>query len=128
MGARNKKRVITRKAYDYCADEVAQNFLFIFGNQPGKSILAETQMVYEISQVLSQEYDIETLSIQIPRAFDFLKSDDAHFEIVTSPTLQPIRLMYNHNKVTKTVAYVFVNTKCRDVKYKNAKQRGMQAY
>ena len=53
MAGHYKKRVLSRKTYDYCADDVAQNFMFIFGNQPGKSILAETQMVFEICQVLS---------------------------------------------------------------------------
>ena len=42
MAGHYKKRVLSRKTYDYCADDVAQNFMFIFGNQPGKSILAET--------------------------------------------------------------------------------------
>ena len=36
--------------------------------------------------------------------------------------------MYNYNKVTKTVAYIFVNTHCIDHKYKNAHERGDQAY
>ena len=53
MAGRNKIRVLSRKTYDYCADDVAQNFMFVFGAQPGKSVLAETQMVYEICQVLS---------------------------------------------------------------------------
>lgn len=53
MAGHNKKRVLSRKTYDYCADDVAQNFLFVFGNQPGKTIMAETQMVFEICQVLS---------------------------------------------------------------------------
>ena len=53
MAGHYKKRVLSRKTYDYCAHEVAQNFMFIFGNQPGKTILAETQMVFEICQVLS---------------------------------------------------------------------------
>ena len=85
-------------------------------------------MVYEIVEALTQDYDIETLSIQIPRVFDYLKGDDANFEIVTSPTLQPLRLIYNYNKVTKKIAHVFVNTRCLDLDYKNANERGAQAY
>ena len=32
--------------------------------------------------------------------------------------------MYNYNKVTKKIAYVFVNTGCLDKEYKNAHERG----
>ena len=81
-------------------------------------------MVAEIAQTLSQEYDIETLSIQLPKVFNYMKGEDAQFEIVTSPTMQPLRLMYNHNKVTKTVAHIFVNTRCMDLDYRNAYERG----
>ena len=35
--------------------------------------------------------------------------------------------MYNYNKVTKTVAHIFVNSKCLDVPYKNSQERGTQA-
>ena len=77
-----KKKRLSRKTYDYCAEEAAQNFLFVFGHRPGKGIQAETLMVFEIVQMLTQEYDTETLSIQIPSAFDFLKGDDVNFEIV----------------------------------------------
>ena len=85
-------------------------------------------MVEEIAQTLSEDYDIETLSIQIPRVFNYLKTHDAHLEIVTSPTLQPLRLMYNYNKVTKKIAHIFVNTHCINLEYKNAYERGLQAY
>ena len=37
-------------------------------------------------------------------------------------------MMYNYNKVTKTIAHIFVNTNCRDVPYKNGYERGVQAY
>ena len=85
-------------------------------------------MIEEICQTLSEEYDIETLSIQIPKVFNYLKSTDADFEIVTSPTLQPLRFMYNYNKVTKKIAHIFVNTECMNLEYKNAYERGLQAY
>ena len=73
----NKQETITRQTYDYCADDVAQNFMFIFGNAPGKSVLAETQMVYELVQTLAQRFDVETLTIQIPQAFNYFKGQDA---------------------------------------------------
>lgn len=37
-------------------------------------------------------------------------------------------MMYNYNKVTKTIAHVFVNSKCLDVTYKNSQERGIRAH
>ena len=84
-------------------------------------------MVFEIAYYMAQDYDKETLSIQIPRVFDFFKGQDADYEIVTCPTLQPLRLMYNYNKVTKKIAYVFINTRCLDQEYKDSYKRGADA-
>ena len=67
------RKMLSRKKYDYCANYVAQNYLFIFGAKPGKFILANTQMVFEIAYYMTQDYEKETLSIQIPRFFDFFK-------------------------------------------------------
>ena len=64
----------------------------------------------------------------MPDAFDYFKSQDADFELVTSPTLQPLRLMYNYNKVTKKIAYVFVNSGCLEEEYKNSDEKGAEAY
>ena len=36
--------------------------------------------------------------------------------------------MYNYNNVTKKVAYIFVNTGSLNKEYKNANERGAQAY
>ena len=64
----------------------------------------------------------------MPDAFDYFKSQHADFELVTSPTLQPLRLMYNYNKVSKKIAYVFVNSGCLEEEYKNSNEKGAQAY
>ena len=73
-------------------------------------------MVFEIANILTQDYDKETLSVKVPRVFDCFKTQDkdADIEIVTSPTLQPLRLMYNYNKVTNKIAHIFVNSRCLD--------------
>ena len=41
--------------------------------------------------------------------------------------MQPVDLYYAHNPVTETIAYIFVNTKCRGLPYKDADARGRQA-
>ena len=64
----------------------------------------------------------------MPDAFDYFKGQDADYELVTSPTLQPLRLMYNYNKVTKKIAYVFVNSACLEEEFKNSDEKGSEAY
>ena len=47
--------------------------------------------------------------------------------MVTSNTIQPVRLCYRQNVVTHSIAVIFVNTHCKGVQYKNAVERGEQA-
>ena len=41
-----------------------------------------------------------------------------------SNSLQPLNLVYSHNIVTKTIAYIFINTETKSSVYKNADERG----
>ena len=68
------KTTLNRRKYDYCANEEAQNYLFIFGNKPGKLLLARTTMVHEISNSMNNDFDRETLSLKIPSFFDCFKA------------------------------------------------------
>ena len=80
------KRANTRK-YGYCAEKLHENLCLIFGTEPAKTVLAETTMVKDITDLFDSEYDKENLSIRIPDAFDHLKGADAKFEMVTSNSL-----------------------------------------
>ena len=44
--------------------------------------------------------------------------------MVTSNTIQPIRLCFHYNIVTHSIAIIFVNTNCKGLKYKNAEKKG----
>ena len=48
-------------------------------------------------------------------------------EMSISNTVQPLKLFREHQVVTKSIAYVFVNTESKDLVYKNAVQRGKEA-
>ena len=48
---------------------------------------------------------------------------DANFEMVTSNAIQPILLSYEHNVATHTIAYIFINTKCKDLDYKDVEEK-----
>ena len=80
-------------------------------------------MVQEVIEVLEHRFDPNTLLLQIPTAFDYLKGQDADFEMVTSNTIQPLRIEYRDNIVTESVAVVFVNTSCNKVKNMDENQK-----
>ena len=74
-------------------------------------VLAKTTMIKDVSDVLENEYEKKTLSISFPTCFDDLKGNDASFELVSSNTMQPLRLVRAHNIVTKSIGVIFVHTR-----------------
>ena len=65
-----------------------QNFLLMWGCRPSSAVNANTKMIAEIVNVLLTKLDRNTLTIQLPQAFEHLKGEDANFEMVTSNTIQ----------------------------------------
>ena len=41
--------------------------------------------------------------------------------------MQPLKLVYQHNIVERSIAYIFVNTKCNGLIYEDALEKGNQA-
>ena len=62
--------------------------------------------------MLSKKCDRDTMTIELPYAFQNMVGRDANYEMVTSNTIQPILLSYQHNMVSHSIAYIFVNTGC----------------
>ena len=67
-------------------------------------------MMQEIKDTLIQSYDKNTFHLSIPQCFDALYGVDAKFEMSASNTLQQLKLVYNHNIITRAIAMVFVFT------------------
>ena len=76
-------------------------------------------MVEELVKMLSKKCDRDTMTIELPYAFQNMVGRDANYEMVTSNTIQPILLSYQHNMVSHSIAYIFVNTGCQDLEYKD---------
>ena len=64
-----------------------QNFLIIYGTPPGQIVAAETNMVYEIADIMTGRYDKKFLVLDLPEAFNHLYSSDAVFENSASSTI-----------------------------------------
>ena len=114
------------RLYGYCALEVAQNFIFLYGCFPSKMINDDAKMVSQIVDTMVNRFDKNTLTLEVPHAFEHLKGMEQrgkksnNIEMVVSSTLQPLRLYYAHNIATKKISYIFVNTECNGFKYRNA--------
>ena len=67
-------------------------------------------MIEDFVDTMAKKYDKETLALKLPDAFDNLKGSDAKLEMIQSSTIQPVNLFYDHNRVTNSIAYIFVNT------------------
>ena len=65
----------------------SQNFLMMWGCGPSRQVALETAMITNITDTLKNRFDRDTLTIQLPQAFDHLKGEDALFEMVTSNTI-----------------------------------------
>ena len=66
-------------------------------------------MVQDIVKSFETNLNRDNLSVQIPDVFERLKGKDVKFEMVSSNTCQPLNLFYNHNIVTDSIAFIFVN-------------------
>ena len=85
-------------------------------------------MVADIVDMMETTYDKDTMSLRLPQAFEQLRGKDADFETVSSNSLQPLNLIHNHNVVTRTIVYIFINDSCREVPVRRAHERGDIAY
>ena len=97
-----------------------QNFVFVFGCPASKTVKADTNMVSEIVDAINTRFSTEDLTLLVPDIFENLTSQDAKFEMAISNTVQPLKLFYQHQVVTDSIAYVFVNTESKGLAYKNA--------
>ena len=64
-------RRINTMHYGYCAERLVQNFCFIFGNKPSRSLLAESTMVTDITDLMTNDFNHDTLSLKIPECFNY---------------------------------------------------------
>ena len=86
--------------------------------------MAETTMVQEIVYTFENHYDKNSLTLRLPTVFAQMTNKDANIELVTSNTLQPMKMIFSHNIITHSKAFIFINTECKGNEYKNAEQKG----
>ena len=87
------------------------NLCFIYGCRPSAGVKANTDMVQNILLALTQNADRVNAKVLIPQAFEYLSSNDAQFETVTSSRIQTVMLFYIENLVTHSIGIVFYHNK-----------------
>lgn len=90
----------TRK-YGYCAPTFHKNYILIFGNQPLKKIDKESEMVADIIHAFENNFNHDYLTLTLPKVLKdvTIHDKDEYLELVSSNTVQPLNLIYQHNIV-----------------------------
>jgi len=83
------------------------SFALVFGCSPSTGVIASTRFMYDISEALFFGCMID-MTCTFPDVLESLKGTDNNFETVTSSTLRPCRMFYEHNVVSILRGYVFV--------------------
>ena len=60
-----QKRLDTQK-YGYCAEQLHENLYEVFGTRPAKTVLADTNMVKDIVDLMETSYDKDDMSLCFP--------------------------------------------------------------
>ena len=76
---------------------------------------------------METQYSPNNLVFDIPRQLADIESEAPEVEIIKSNSLQPLKLVYAHNIVQRSIAYIFVNTECNGLSYEQALEKGVQA-
>ena len=92
---------------------VFQNFILLFGAEPGVGVPADTKMVEDIMNTLTTKVDKMKFTVELPSVLDDMQGRDTALEMITSSPLQPLKLHFCHNLVIKTFALVFVGSNYR---------------
>ena len=92
------------------------NLVMAWGCQPSKMVLVDTKMITDFFDTLRDRYCRKTLTVSFPQMFDSMlaiSKDDEAWEFWKSNKIQKCKIFYEHNKVTNSEGYIFVNTHCK---------------
>lgn len=64
----------------------------------------------DIVRHFETNFDQNDLTFELPRQLREMELQSRSIELIYNPTIQPLKLIYSHHKVSKSVAMIFVNT------------------
>ena len=90
---------------DTLTDDI--KFDMFFGCAPSVGVKSDTKFIADIcNELLDRIADDMTLTF--PEFLEGIKGTDNNFELVSSSTTRPVKLIYTFNLVSKLLGYVFV--------------------
>ena len=126
-----KIQKVDRK-WGYCSNVLHENLMLIFSVSPDmstsekveqqlqKSFIQHGKFLHEMTDLFENGYSKETLIFEIPKQLKEIQKKARGAEMITRNSIQPLKLIYAHNIVKKSVAYIFINTKLNGLTYKDA--------
>ena len=95
---------------DALTDDI--KFDMFFGCAPSVGVKSDTKFIADIcNELLDRIADDMTLTF--PEFLEGIKGTDNNFELVSSSTARPVKLMYTFNLVSKLLGYWVVSNKFR---------------
>ena len=86
----------------------AVNFALVFGCPPSIGVKSDTKMLFDISFALIEGVAAHDMACTFPNVLETLQGTDTNLELVTSTTLMPLKIFYEHNVVRILRGYIFV--------------------
>ena len=80
-----------------------------FGCAPDVGVKSDTKFIADICEALLDRI-ADDMTLTFPEFLEGIKGTDNNFELVSSSTTRPVKLMYIFNLVSKLLGYVFAWT------------------
>ena len=89
------------------------NYIFILGSPPKRGVKIDTKLIRDVMACFLQQYDKLSQTVMFPKVIKQLRGTDTNIEIVTTLTLQKIRMAVKNFPAVRKTAYIFVQTELK---------------
>ena len=89
------------------------NYIIIHGCGPGYGLIAETHLIKDLMDCLTQKYDKLSQTVLFPTVIRGLRGSDTSIEYITTLTLQTIRMAVKNFTAVRKTAFIFVQTELK---------------
>ena len=100
----------------------AVNFALVFGCPPSIGVKSDTKMLFDISFALIEGVAAHDMACTFPNVLETLQGTDTNLELVTSTTLMPLKIFYEHNVVRILRGYIFVQERFKGWEFSGAEK------
>ena len=127
------------RKWGYCSNVEHKNLMLYFSCSPDitafekgpdgaprvRPYYRHAHFLEELTIFFENNYQSETLTLEIPRQLKEIQLSATGSELITANSIQPLKLIYAHNVVQKSIANIFINSTCNGLVYKDAQKKGI---